>query len=135
MSPSLFSRSAAAAALPIAFATVAMTASVGWAADSRGCTDAAGLKRFEGSSIGLCAQRTFAEYTLPTGKAASCEVNREEGTVEASERLEGRLVQNVYGVPRGPCCAEVFRNYTLDLDAKGYERLFEPEQGAKGPCR
>ena len=133
MSSRFFSRSAAAA-LFAAFVMVAMGASAGWAADLRGCKDAAGLKRFEGSSIVLCEQRSFAEYTLPTGKAASYDFGAKKATFDSSQNLEGRLVQNVYAVPMGPSSAEVFRNYKADLDAKGFKLLFEARQGDTGPA-
>jgi outer membrane protein OmpA-like peptidoglycan-associated protein len=132
MLPSLFSRTAAAALL-VALATITTAAPVGWAADARGCKDPAGLKRFEGSSIVLCDQKNFAEYTLPTGKAVSYDFNAKRATFESSLNLEGRLAQNVYAVPMGPSSAEVFRNYKLDLDAKGFKLLFEARQADTGP--
>lgn len=98
------------------------------AADKAGCKDIAGLKRFEGSSIVLCDQRNFAEYTLPTGKVIEYDHSAQKGTYENKEDLEGRLTQNVYSVPAGPSSADVFRNYKNELEAKGFKILFEAKQ-------
>ncbi len=98
------------------------------AADKQGCKDIPGLKRFSGSSIMLCQERNFAEYTLPTGRVLHYDYNRKKGDYEQKEDLEGRLTQNVYSVPAGPSSAEVFRNYKNDLAAAGFTILFEAKQ-------
>src|SRR3954452_15649729 len=100
----------------ILVATISCPAS---AADTRGCADAGGLKRFAGSSIVICEKRDFAEYTLPTGKNLSYDFDTNKATFEAALSLEGRLNQNVYAAPVGASAAEVFRNYQTDLAAKG----------------
>jgi outer membrane protein OmpA-like peptidoglycan-associated protein len=105
-----------------------------FAADAPGCKDAAGLKRFEGSAIVLCEARNFAEYTLAKGKAASYDFDAKKAAFDASEDLEGRLVQNVYAVPRGPSSAEVFRNYLAELQAKGFTVLFQGKKDELGPA-
>lgn len=120
-------------ALLVAVAAAALIGANSQAADAPGCKDVAGLKRFEGSSIVLCEQRNFAEYTLPTGKAVSYDTDAKKATFEASLNLEGRLVQNVYAGPIGSSSAEVFRNYKAELDAKGFKLLFEAKQADTGP--
>ena len=111
----------------------ALAGAASHAADATGCADTGGLKRFAGSSIVLCDQRNFAEYTLPTGKSISYDFNEKKGVFEDLLRLEGRLTRNVYAVPMGPSAAEVFRNYETDLAAKGYQPLFRAQQGETGP--
>jgi OmpA-OmpF porin, OOP family len=103
------------------------------AADASSCADVGGLKRIETSSIVLCENRDFAEYTLPTGKSISYDSRARKGEFEAVVNLEGRLTQNVYAVPKGASSAEVFRNYKADLTAKGYSILFEAKQADIGP--
>ena len=104
-----------------------------YAADAAGCSDAAGLKRFNGSSIVMCEKRDFAEYLLPTGKNTGYDFDAKKATFEASLNLEGRLTQNVYAVPENVSSADVFRNYKTDLVAKGFTLLFEARQGDTGP--
>jgi OOP family OmpA-OmpF porin len=104
------------------------------AADAPGCADTAGLKRFAGSSIVLCAKRDFAEYTLPTGKSLSYDFDRKRASFDSSLKLEGRLTQNVYAVPENVSSADVFRNYQADLAAKGFTLLFEASQSDIGPA-
>ncbi|MEJ1933876.1 hypothetical protein WDZ92_27070, partial [Nostoc sp. NIES-2111] len=103
------------------------------AADAPGCKDTAGLKRFEGSAIVLCETRNFAEYVLAKGKASSYDFDAKKAAFDASEELEGRLVQNVYAVPKGPSSAEVFRNYLAELQAKGFSVLFQGKKDELGP--
>lgn len=127
-------RGAAAWLAVLALAASGAAAGKAAAADARGCSDPAGLKRFERSSIVLCERRDFAEYTLPTGRAVSYDFGAKRAAFEASSDLEGRLVQNVYAVPMGPSSAEVFRNYKADLEAKGFRLLFEARQADTGPA-
>ena len=103
-------------------------------ADASGCSDPAGLKRFEGSSLVLCERRDFAEYALPTGKAVQYDFDTKRASFEASLSLEGRLVQSVYAVPLGPSAAEVFRNYEAELATQGFRLLFEAKQADAGPA-
>jgi OOP family OmpA-OmpF porin len=98
------------------------------AADKAGCRDIQGIKRFDGSSIKLCEQRSFAEYTLPTGQVTVYDYDKKKAQFERKENLEGRLTQNVYEVPAGPSSAEVFRNYKINLEAAGFTILFEAKQ-------
>jgi outer membrane protein OmpA-like peptidoglycan-associated protein len=102
--------------------------SLAQAADKAGCRDIPGIKRFDRSSIELCQQRNFAEYTLPTGRVTAYDYDRKKADFEKKEDLEGRLTQNVYAVPPGPSSAEVFRNYKSDLEAAGFKILFEAKQ-------
>jgi outer membrane protein OmpA-like peptidoglycan-associated protein len=103
------------------------------AADAPGCKDAAGLKRFEGSAIVLCESRNFAEYVLAKGKANNYDFDAKKASFDDAEELEGRLVQNVYAVPKGPSSAEVFRNYLAELQAKGFRVLFQGKKDELGP--
>ena len=121
------------ASLLAAMIAAAAITSAALAADTRGCADAGGLKRFAGSSIVMCEKRDFAEYTLPTGKNVAYDFDTKKAAFEATLNLEGRLSQNVYAVPMGPSAAEVFRNYQADLAAKGYGILFEATQSDTGP--
>ena len=118
----------------LAVGIAAAASSSAHAADAGGCSDVADLKRFSGSSIVLCAKRDFAEYTLPTGGGASYDFNARKGHFDASLDLEGRLTQNVYAVPPGPSSAEVFRNYQMDMAAKGFRVLFQARQAETGPA-
>lgn len=99
-----------------------------FAKDAAGCKDLAGLKRFEGSSIAQCEKKNFAEYTLATGPVKSFDFGKKVGVYDAKLDLEGRLVQNVYSVPKGPSSAEVFRNYKQELEARGFKTLFEAKK-------
>ncbi|WP_020178247.1 OmpA family protein [Methylopila sp. M107] len=103
-----------------------------FAADAVGCKDLSGLKRFEGSTIALCEKKTFAEYTLATGPVKSFDFGKKVGVYDQKLDLEGRLVQNVYAVPKGPSSAEVFRNYKQELEAKGFKILFEAKKSEIG---
>ena len=94
------------------------------AADAPGCIDPASFKRFEGSHIVLCTKKDFAEYTLATGKLKSWDYNAKKPDLEAKEEVEGKLAQNLYLVQPGPSSAEVFRNYKLDLEARGFQVLY-----------
>ena len=116
------------ARLVFAAIVVNTVGSMAEAADKAGCKDVPGIKRFEGSSIMLCQQRNFAEYTLPTGKVTAYDFNKKKGTFEQKEDLEGQLTENVYDVPAGPSSAEVFRNYKNDLEAAGFTILFEAKR-------
>jgi OmpA-OmpF porin, OOP family len=113
-------------AVLIGFAACISAGTLADAADKPGCKDIASIKRFAGSSIVMCEQRNFAEYTLPTGKAVEYSGNK--GTFERKEDLEGQLTQNVYAVPEGVSSAEVFRNYKNDLERGGFKILFEAKQ-------
>jgi outer membrane protein OmpA-like peptidoglycan-associated protein len=114
-------------------ATLAIVfAFAGHAADARHCADIAGLKRFDGSSIVICEARSFAEYLLPTGKSLAYDFDTRRAVFEAALKLEGRLTQNVYAVPKGASAAEVFRNYAAALAAKGYAVLFQAQQAELG---
>jgi len=99
-----------------------------WAADKSGCKDIPGIKRFEGSSLVLCSKKNFAEYTLPTGKIDRWDFDNQRLVGLDKQDLEGKLVQNVYEVPVGASSAQVFRNYTNDLKAKGFKILYEAKQ-------
>lgn len=111
-----------------AVAASVLVSSFAFAADKAGCKDFPGIKRFEGSSIMLCEQKNFAEYTLPTGKWVKNEDDSAKSDYASKEVLEGRLTQNVYSVPAGPSSAEVFRNYLNDLQSAGYKILFQAKQ-------
>lgn len=102
------------------------------AADARGCKDPAGLKRFEGSSLVQCETRDFGEYVLPTGKLNAWDYAQSKPTFAAKLDVEGRTSFNIYFVAKGPSSAEVFRNYKLDLDSKGYASLFEAKGAELG---
>lgn len=98
------------------------------AADKSGCKDIPGIKRFAGSSIVMCEARDFAEYTLPTGRTTGYDPSKGRGVFSQEEKLEGRLTQNVYAVPKGSSSAEAFRNYKNDLEVGGFKILFEAKQ-------
>jgi OmpA-OmpF porin, OOP family len=110
-----------------------LTASAAWAADASGCADVAGLKRYSGSSIVMCAKRDFADYVLPEGKSLEYDLGTKKGTFESSLALEGRLTQNVYAVPENVSSEDVFRNYKAELAAKGFTVLFEAARADTGP--
>jgi outer membrane protein OmpA-like peptidoglycan-associated protein len=95
------------------------------AADATGCQDPVPLKRFEGSSLVACERRDFAEYELPAGRLLSWDYGAKRARFAAKLDIEGRVQKSIYFVPRGPTAAEVFRNYKLDLDAKGFRPIFE----------
>lgn len=99
--------------------------SLAQAADAPGCKDLNDLKRFEGSSIVFCDKRDFAEYTLVNGRFEGYDFNAHKPLGASVTEVEGRLNQLVYAVPVGPSSAEVFRNYKLDLEAKGFAISFE----------
>ena len=99
-----------------------------FAKDAAGCKDVGDLKRFEGSSIALCEKKTFAEYTIATGRVPAFDYSSQKGVYDAKLDLEGRLTQSVYSVPKGPSSAEVFRNYKQELTEKSWKILFEAKQ-------
>lgn len=96
-----------------------------FAADAPGCKDPVGLQRFEGSSLVQCEGRDFAEYVLPAGKLVSWDYSAGRPSFAAKLDVEGRSTANIYFVPKGPSSAEVFRNYKLDLEAKGFKAIYE----------
>jgi outer membrane protein OmpA-like peptidoglycan-associated protein len=102
------------------------------AGDAPGCSDPAGLKRFEGSSLVLCERRDFAEYELPTGKLLNWDYGAKRGSFASKIDVEGRSSFNIYFVPKGPSPAEVARNYRLDLEEKGYSVLYEAKGAELG---
>jgi OOP family OmpA-OmpF porin len=118
--------------LPAFAVWLVLTASAAWAADAPGCTDTAGLKRYDGSSIVMCSRHDFAKYLLPEGKSLTYDLGTKKATFESSLELEGRLTQNVYAVPEGVSSEDVFRNYKADLAAKGFTVLFEAAQADTG---
>ena len=104
---------------------VALAAGAVSAADAPGCKDPAGLKRFEGSSLVSCEARDFVEAILPTGKLIEWDYNANKGKFASQLNLEGCGATHVYFIPKGPSSAEAYRNWRLDLDAKGYTVLWE----------
>ncbi len=102
------------------------------AADAPGCADPPGLKRFEGSQIVECEAKDFAEVELPTGPLLSWDYTAQKPTFESKLDIEGKPVSNVYLVPVGPSSAEVFRNYRQDLEADGFESLYEAKGAELG---
>lgn len=110
----------------------ALTAVNASAADAPGCKDPFGLKRFEGSSLVQCEKRDFAEYLLPTSPINEYDFKLKLPKLESQLDLEGKLQRSVYAVPKGPSSAEVFRNYKLDMEAKGFRILFEARGEAVG---
>ena len=111
-----------------AIAAAAFGSAAANASDKPGCKDIQDVKRFDGSSIVLCQQRSLAEYTLPTGKVTEYNFDKKKGSFEQQENLEGQLTQNVYAVPAGPSSVEVFRNYKNDLETAGFTILFEAKR-------
>lgn len=102
------------------------------AADARGCRDVEGIGRFQGSSLVMCANKEFAEYTLPTGPMEKFNFDTGKATFKQQISLEGRLVENVYAVPSGASSAQVFRNFRQLLQSTGYSILYEGKQSELG---
>lgn len=96
-----------------------------YAADAPGCKDPADLRRFERSELILCGERDFAPYLLPTGKLDAWNYTTQKPEFAAKLDLSGRLRQRIYRAPVGPSSSEVFENYRLELEAKGYTSLYQ----------
>ena len=125
--------SSAASALTAAAVIIAASAGAAFAADAPGCKDPAGIKRFEGSSLVMCETRDFGEYALPTGKLVAWDYNNQRPNFASKLDIEGKPSFSIYFVPKGPSSAEVFRNYKLDLDEKGFKPLYEAKGAEFGP--
>lgn len=65
------------------------------AADMPGCKDPSGLKRFQGSSLVLCENRDFGEYTLPAGKLLSWDYNTKTPNFESQIADQGRIFEHM----------------------------------------
>lgn len=115
----------AAYSVVLAAAIVMSSCGAAHAADAPGCKDPAGLKRFEGSTLAECQARDFGEYALPTGKLVAWDYGAKRANWASKMDVEGKTSFNIYMVPKGPSSAEVFRNYKLDLAAKGFKGLYE----------
>lgn len=96
-----------------------------FAADAPGCKDPTDLRRFEKSELILCGHRDFAPYLLPTGKLNAWNYTTQKPDFESKLELAGRLTQRIYRAPAGPSSNEVFENYRLELQAKGYTTLYQ----------
>jgi OOP family OmpA-OmpF porin len=105
-------------------ALIAMTGAA-FAADARGCQDPPDLKRFERSDLVACAGRDYADYLMPLGKLNSWSYAEMKPNFAGKIDLAGRLRQRLYRAPAGPSASEVFQNYKVELEAKGYKTLFE----------
>ncbi len=120
------------------FVTAALllaTTQISAAADRAGCHDPEGMPRFLNSSIALCMQKNFAEYTLPTGAITEYDFDRHKATMDDKLTMEGHLTQLLYTVPRGASTAEVFRNYKNALQSTGFQVLFEASGYDFGPAQ
>lgn len=118
--------------LVLALANLANLAA-GHAADAPGCRDLPDFKRFERSELVACAKKDFAEFILPTGKLESWDYDLKKPNFASKIDLEGRLQQQLYKAPQGPSSAEVYRNYRMDLEGKGFQLLYEARGLEFGP--
>jgi OmpA-OmpF porin, OOP family len=95
-------------------------------ADMEGAADPPGIKRYAGSVIFKFSRSEFESHTLPTGRILA------PGRYENAKKVEGKLTRVSYLAPEGRSAAEVFRNYQQDLQAAGFETLFEADHASLG---
>lgn len=88
------------------------------AQDVAGSRDHPLLTRYPGAVITQYSQKAFDEFDLPLGKAT------DDGTVERTQRLEGKVTLLIYSYPEGRSVLEVFRNYEQALTRAGFNPLF-----------
>ena len=102
------------------------------AADVKGSRDHPMISRVEGSTIKGFAQKEFDEYRLVKGAVSGYDVDghRRKSPEEAlndtnSTRLEGRIWQLTYEVPKNRSTLEIVRSYQTELTKAGFKVLFQ----------
>jgi len=103
-------------------------------ADTKGSTDSAVVKRYEGALIVAYEHARFAEFTLPLSRLEPVAEQRDAHNNRAyaphtKQTLEGAYTRLVYLMPAQRSPIEVLRNYQDDITGKGGTILFE----CKGP--
>ena len=88
-----------------------------------GVGDPAYFKRYEGSRLFRFLEKKYDALVIPLGQAT------EKDTFEESLQPEGEVQKRTYAVPGKRSALEVFRNYRKELDAAGWQTLWE----GKGP--
>ncbi|HEY5779409.1 MAG TPA: OmpA family protein [Terrimicrobiaceae bacterium] len=81
------------------------------------------FKRYEGSRLFRFTEKKYDALVIPLGKAA------ERDAFEKSLEFEGEVQKRTYVISGKRSALEVFRNYRKELDAAGWETLWE----GKGP--
>ena len=94
-----------------------------WAADPQpdlaGVGDPPYFKRYEGSRLFRFSEKKYDALRIPLGKA------EEKDTFEKSADLEGEVQKRTYVISGKRSALEVFRNYRKELDAAGWQTLWE----------
>ena len=113
--------------------SIALTLAIAWltpvwasvgapSADAPGCTDPAGLPRFEGARILGCTSSESAATVLPLGPWSD---DPELSFWEGSVRLEGPRTALLYAAPPGRSTREVMRGYRKALGDLGFDVMFD----------
>jgi len=89
--------------------------------DAEGAADHPLLKRYEGSWILGYQFHEFDEFQIPTGPMPGYD----PATLESSVTVEGEWTRLIYVAPPGRSSLEVYRNYEKELQAQGFEILWE----------
>ncbi len=99
--------------------------------DIEGAKDHPLVSRYPGSFISEHEFVEFDEFTLPLSKA------KDDGTLDKSKHLEGKITRIVYDTPVGRSILEIYRNYESALKSGGFQVLFscvnEEGCGGNGP--
>jgi outer membrane protein OmpA-like peptidoglycan-associated protein len=77
------------------------------------------FKRYEGSRLFRFSEKKFDALIIPLGMA------QEKDTFEKSAEFEGEVQKRTYVVSGKRSALEVFRNYRKELDAAGWQTLWE----------
>ena len=87
--------------------------------DLAGVGDPPDFKRYEGSRLFRFSEKKFDALVIPLGRA------QEKDTFEKSAEFEGEVQKKTYVVSGNRSALEVFRNYRKELDAAGWQTLWE----------
>jgi outer membrane protein OmpA-like peptidoglycan-associated protein len=96
--------------------------------DVAGAADHPLVKRYAGSWILAYQFHEFDEVTLPTGKQLAY-----DKSFESTLDVEGAWTRLIYVAPEQRSSLEVFRNYQKDLEAAGFQLLYQCKEEACGP--
>jgi len=101
------------------FSIVLFSLSAAFGADIDGSKDHPSLKRYEGGQIIKYEFRKYDSYTVALGKAPTSQ------SLVQSKDIEGAITRLTYKIPVGRSPLEVIRNYQSELQANGFEILFQ----------
>ncbi len=100
------------------------------ATDVPGSKDHPLIKRYEGSELYAYKEAAFDEYFLMIKPATN--YGGKDKNLDSTQTLQGRVTERSYSLPPGRSTLEVFQNYRNELQAAGFEAIWECSNNACG---